>query len=370
MPTSSGKTVASTSAVHRAPISRRCTSTRWCSTRRCSGRSSAVGRRSRAAGHGLSIRHGGDRSPRVARPGRGLEDKERSQIAGGNAARLLGPGRIAVGTLVSDPGGLRLRDQLTGSRGGAPARDAEDVRLHPQQRLGLRFARPTRVVRRDQDVGEEGSPWSSGSGSGSVTSSPAPASRPARITSRRSSVDDQGATRDVDQERLVLHRTQGIAIDQPPCRIGQRRAEGDGVRLAQQGADVDESHRDVGESVGIRRPRVSRRPASPVHGRSGRDACRCRPVPTIPSVFPPSCVASASRHAGSPRSHAFRARWSSRKSACSATARPRAPVTFVTVTPRRAALRRRCCPRPRRASRRVGAGGRAPSSPRSRARVR
>ena len=207
----------------------------------------ALGRRPRAPGHGLSVRHGRDRSARVARPGRGPERRgavaDRGWERRPHAAHRTVPRRDVGDRATQAP----RCDQPTASSAGSPESTRRTfARIRVSASACDSRVRPA-LCGEITTWGRKRNPWSSGSGSGSVTSSPAPARCPARITSRRSSVDTSGPRATLIRYASVLHRPQGIPVDQSPGGVGQRRAEDDGVGLAQQGADIHEPHRDLGD---------------------------------------------------------------------------------------------------------------------------
>ena len=255
----------------------------------------------------------------------------------------------------------RLARRARAGRSYASARALRPGTRRSDQRCAVRSGRG----------GGERSPWSSGSGSGSVTSSPAPARWPARITSRRSSVATRGPRATLIRYALVLHPHQRIAIDQTPGGVGQGRAEDDDVGPRKRVIEVHEPHRYLGNAIGIRRPRV-------------RDDLHPEPMAEASEVR--ADVAEADDARGSSRragwrgcraTPARRAASPSGRGGAAGTARarrPRGPVapgTFVTVMPRRvaAATSMLSTPAPGFATSR-SSGARARSSPPSRARVR
>ena len=94
---------------------------------------------------------------------------------------------------------------------------------------------PSRCGGRRAGWASRSSGWSGGSGSGSVTSRPAPARRPSRsAVGERVLVDDRAA-RGVDEDRRGLHARQRVGVDEV-ARLGrQRGVDRDEVRALERG---------------------------------------------------------------------------------------------------------------------------------------
>ena len=131
--------------------------------------------------------------------------------------------------------------------------------------------------------------WQVGSGSGSVTSSAAPAISPCvERVDERLLVDDRAA-RGVDEDRRRLHARSAAASMRWRVCVGQRRVERDDVGLRERGLERVVAADARGRVI----PKPSARRAT---------ACPMRPAPTIASVAP--CSSRPSQPAGSHVRHA------------------------------------------------------------------
>ena len=128
-------------------------------------------------------------------------------------------------------------------RSGCPSAYAASCSRSSRTARGRKalLAPPTCGVMRTPGLSQRG--WSAGRGSGSVTSSGRPQSAGRRLVEEGPGVDD-GAARNVDQQRPVGHGCQELAVDQT-CRCRQERHDDDHdiVPRQQLGKVLDAVHR-------------------------------------------------------------------------------------------------------------------------------
>ena len=284
-----------------------------------------------------------------------LEDRDRAllvdlQGARGQAGRdpgLGGPrrarsrsssGRARGGELWADPVvSSRPSASITPSSGPRRPRTGARSRARAPRSALLRPrpGSPTCGVMKTLSSSHSG--WPSGSGSGSVTSSAAPAIEPdAQRLDERVGVD-QRAARDVDQPRVLAHRRE----------LARRRRGGACRRWRARRSRRDGRRPHLVEPVGGERGRGARHVAAAAGDRDHLGAERlpaarsARGRSRRPRRSPPSRPRARGRGGGLRRPTCGRARTrgsvlspaSISASACSATGRPNAPVAEVNVRP-------------------------------------